>query len=65
MILQQPAMTFDVSYKGQRWAEAANSKLEPHFGSEIKKADAVVQYYVFPTLKHGDMVMIPGKVMVK
>ena len=63
MVLQQPPMKFACNpAPGGKFDEA---KHELHFGSDDPNhPDAVIQYFTFPALYHGDRLMRKSRVIM-
>ena len=61
MVIQRPAMTFDVRGQGQK---CSLNDLEIAWNSDPHTPGAVLRYYQYPTLRHGGKVMVKGTVFM-
>ena len=63
MVIQRPAMTFSTEGEGKKWEGEQTQEL--YWGSKPDNKKAVVKYYIHPKLKHGDKLMVKGRVLVE
>ena len=65
MVIQKPPMIFECPCIDHLWTDVDTTCHEPFYGSDLSAEGALIKYYIFPILRHGNKCMVTGKVYVK